>query len=154
MNFRKSGWYVQTKFQKFLLICSDCSRPARKKSKFARMAYRASKNGNFVRIGLKNGKFALRRPICRATKSQMKPLRVHLISITCRSSTVLVSCYQSFDCPQNTLKFSPQLVEDLELCNIKACERSAILAECGWCCSQGTKESVGQKQGIRAHMHV
>ena len=77
---------------------------------------------------------------------------LHLVSITRRGSTFLASWHQSFDCPQNILKFSLQLVEDLELCVIKG-ERSAILAECGWwCCSQGTKESVGRKQGIRAHM--
>ena len=120
-------------------------RPPKNRNLFG-LANQASKNGNFVRIGRK---FSLRRPICRRyiipNKITPRPSRQHYSP----RLGFLASC---FDCPQNILKFSPQLVEDLELCGIKG-ERSAILAECGWwCCSQGTKESVGRKQGIRARV--
>ena len=46
------------------------------------------------------------------------------------SCELLVACYNSFDCHQYFLKFSPQLIENLEMLVIKG-ECSAILAECG-----------------------
>jgi hypothetical protein len=44
---------------------------------------------------------------------------IHPISIACPAPTVLASCYNSFDCPQNILKFFAQVIEDLQLCIIK-----------------------------------
>ena len=58
-----------------------------------------------------------------------KSLSTYPVSISCPTSTFLVNCYNSFDCHQYILKFSLQLIEDLEVFVIEG-ERSAILTEC------------------------
>jgi hypothetical protein len=145
-NFRKSGRYVRTKFQKILLIYSD--RSCTKKVNFCSdgpsgrpkiqicsdQPIRPPKTAILFGSASKNCCFTSRRCKC-----YIKSLCVHL-HITRPASTFLVSRYNSFDRPQYILKFSPQLIEDLKLRVIKG-ECSAILAESG-CCSQGVKESV------------
>ena len=79
-----------------------------------------------------------------------KSLSTYPVSISCPTSTFLANCYHSFDCHQYILKFSPQLIEDLEVFVIEG-ERSAILTECG-CYSQGAEELIRWKKDLRAHV--
>ena len=57
-----------------------------------------------------------------------------ILSASAATSTFLANCYNSFNCHQYILKFSLQLIEDLEVFVIEG-EHLAILAECG-CYSQ------------------
>ena len=66
------------------------------------------------------------------------------------TSSFLACRYNSFYRSQKFLKFSLQLIEDLELRVIEG-ECSAILAERGYH-GQGAKESVTWKQSICAHV--
>ena len=50
-NFRKSLFYVRTKFQKFPQKCLDWIRHVLKKPKFAQIAHLAPQNAKFVRTG-------------------------------------------------------------------------------------------------------
>ena len=92
-------------------------------SNFVRMPHQASKKR--VRISQKKRLFYLFYQVLCTKKS----LSTYPVSISCPTSTFLANCYNSFDCHQYILKFSPQLIEDLEMFVIEG-EHSAILTEC------------------------
>ena len=135
-NFQNFGQYVRIEFPNFVRICSDQSRHSRKKSNFVRIAHQAPKKTKYVRIG----QSGLKKIAFLPTTTTRSLLSTHPISISCQcpTSTLLASCYNSFDRHQYFLKFPPQLIENLEMLVIKG-EYSVILAECG-CCNQGAKE--------------
>src|ERR1700691_5814367 len=108
------------KISKISKICSDHSRHAWKRLNFARMAHQATKNFKSVQTcqsGLPKWQFCLDWPqkiVILLSDGSIPP-----ISIACHAPTILASCYNSFDCPQNILKFFAQVIEDLQLCIIK-----------------------------------